>query len=102
MRAAALDSRNSGPHMAVMAAEVSLYSGLTSLPLSPETAYHQECLQNSWCFLQLGLCPPAQIPNVEGLTPGTSDCGVIWRPGVYRGHRVNTRALRWALIKYDR
>lgn len=32
MRATALDSRNSGPHMAVMAAEVSLYSGLTSLP----------------------------------------------------------------------
>lgn len=35
------------------------------------------------------------------LTPSTSECGLIWKQGLDRGHQVKTRLSEQALIQYD-
>ena len=47
------------------------------------------------------LCPLPPTSYVEVLTPGTSECDLIWRWGLYRGNQVKMRSLGWALIQYD-
>lgn len=42
-----------------------------------------------------------QNSSVETLTPGTSECGVIWRQDPFRGNQVATWSSGWAAIQYD-
>lgn len=45
------------------------------------------------------LWPPNSY--VEAPTVGTSECGLIWRQGLYRGHEGKLRTLGQALIRQD-
>lgn len=52
-------------------------------------------LQNAGILLQVELCPSEKKRYIEVPIPGTSECDVIWRQGLYRDHRVKSMSLGW-------
>lgn len=44
---------------------------------------------------------PPHSQQVEALTPSSSVCNTVWRPGLYRANQVKMRPLDWFLIPYD-
>lgn len=42
-----------------------------------------------------------QQGHVGALTPGTSECDLIWRQSLYKGIQVKMRSSGWALIQRD-
>lgn len=42
-----------------------------------------------------------QQGHVGVLTPGTSECDLIWRQSLYKGIQVKMRSSGWALVQHD-